>query len=131
VVAARTYTFAVRSVTDYALARRAVLRDFREGTLTRLDVCDAHPELLRAATYLGTDIDDSCPVCGNERMRVVTYVYGDKLKQANGRCIANERELQRLGRTYDEFACYDVEVCVDCRWNHLRRQSLHGRKHAS
>ena len=24
-----------------------------------------------------------------------------------------------------------VEVCLDCRWNHLRRQSLHGRLHAS
>ena len=48
----------VQSVTDYALARRAVLRDFRRGTLTRLDVCDAHPELLRAAQFIGTDIDD-------------------------------------------------------------------------
>ena len=65
------------------------------------------------------------------RMRVVTYVYGEKLKQANGRCIANPRELARLGETCDEFACYDVEVCVDCRWNHLRRQSLHGRQHAA
>ena len=24
-----------------------------------------------------------------------------------------------------------VEVYVECRWNHLRRQSLHGRLHAS
>ena len=128
--AGRTYTRSVRSVTDYALARRAVLRDFQQGALTRLDVCDAHPELLRAATYLGTELEDDCPVCGTGRMRVVTYVYGEKLKQANGRCIANDHELARLGRTYDEFACYDVEVCVDCRWNHLRRQSLHGKLHA-
>jgi len=129
VPARHTYNPSVRSVTDYALARRAVLRDFQQGALTRLDVCDAHPELLRAATYLGTELDDDCPVCGKNRMRVVTYVYGDKLKTANGRCIANQRELARLGKTCDEFACYDVEVCVDCRWNHLRRQSLHGRKH--
>ena len=53
------------SVTDYALARRAVLRDFRRGTLTRLDVCDAHPELIRAAQFIGTDVDDECPVCGS------------------------------------------------------------------
>jgi hypothetical protein len=46
------------SVTDYALARRAVLRDFRRGTLTRVDVCDAHPELMRAAQFIGTDIPD-------------------------------------------------------------------------
>jgi hypothetical protein len=118
-------------VTDYALARRAVLADFRRGVLTRLDVCDAHPELVRAATYLGADLNDECPVCGAGRMRVVSYVYGDKLKTANGRCIANDTELARLGSTCDEFACFDVEVCVDCRWNYLRRQSLHGRLHAS
>jgi Family of unknown function (DUF5318) len=121
----------MQSVTDYALARRAVLRDFRQGTLTRLDVCDAHPELVRAAQFIGTDIDDECPVCGATKLRLVTYVYGEKLKQANGRAISNQAELRKLGASCDEFACYDVEVCIDCRWNHLRRQSLHGRLHAS
>jgi uncharacterized protein DUF5318 len=118
-------------VTDYALARRAVLRDFRRGALTRLEVCDAHPELMRAAQCIGNDLEDECPVCGAMNLRIVTYVYGDKLKQANGRAISNEAELRKLGATCDEFACYDVEVCVECRWNHLRRQSLHGRLHAS
>ena len=47
------YTGAVRRHTDYALARRAVLRDLRRGAVTRLDVCDAHPELLRAARHIG------------------------------------------------------------------------------
>jgi Family of unknown function (DUF5318) len=128
---APTYTAPVRRVTDYALARRAVVRDFRRGVLTRFDICDAHPELLRAANYVGTDVDGECPVCGAERLRVVSYVYGDKLKHANGRCVTNAHELARLGAMCDEFACYDVEVCVDCRWNYLRRQSLHGRLHAS
>lgn len=118
-------------VTDYALARRAVLRDYRRGSLTRLDVCDAHPELLRAAQYIGIDVDDECPVCGADNLRLVSYVYGDKLKQANGRAISTAEELARLGASCDEFACYDVEVCLDCRWNHLLRQSLHGRLHAS
>ncbi len=118
-------------VTDYALARRAVLRDLRRGALTRLDVCDAHPELMRAAQCIGADLDDECPVCGATNMRVVSYVYGEKLKQANGRAISNDAELRRLVKSCDEFACYDVEVCVECRWNHLRRQSLQGRLHAS
>jgi hypothetical protein len=121
----------MRRVTDYALARRAVLREFRRGALTRLDVCDAHPELVRAAQCIGIELDDECPVCAAGRLRMVTYVYGDKLKQANGRAIAGPAELARLGASHDEFACYDVEVCVDCRWNHLRRQSWHGRLHAS
>ena len=89
---------AMQSVTDYALARRAVLRDFRRGTLTRLDVCDAHPELMRAAQFIGTDIDDECPVCGATNLRLVSYVYGEKLKQANGRAISNQAELRKLGR---------------------------------
>ena len=86
---------AVPSVTDYALARRAVLRDFRSGALTRLDVCDAHPELMRAAQNIGADIDDECPVCGASNLRLVTYVYGDKLKQANGRAISNTGRAAR------------------------------------
>ena len=121
----------VPSVTDYALARRAVLRDFRSGALTRLDVCDAHPELMRAAQNIGVEVHDQCPVCGGSNLRLVSYVYGEKLKQANGRAISDTSELLKLGASCDEFACYDVEVCLDCRWNHLRRQSLHGRLHAS
>jgi hypothetical protein len=127
----RLYTHPVPSVTDYALARRAVLRDFRSGALTRLDVCDAHPELMRAAQNIGVAITDQCPVCGDSNLRLVSYVYGEKLKQANGRAISDTSELLKLGASCDEFACYDVEVCLDCRWNHLRRQSLHGRLHAS
>ena len=101
------------------------------GLLSRLDVCDAHPELVRAAQNIGVAINDQCPVCGESNLRLVKYVYGDKLKQANGRAITNNAELLKLGASCDEFACYDVEVCLDCKWNHLRRQSLHGCLHAS
>lgn len=119
----------VGSVTDYALARRAVLRDLERGVLTRLDVCDAHPELVRAALNLGVPLPGACPVCGAAELREVSYVYGDKLKDANGRCISNAAELERLRARHDEFACYDVEICCECRWNHLRRRSLDGRLH--
>ena len=89
---------AVPSVTDYALARRAVLRDFRSGALTRLDVCDAHPELMRAAQNIGVGINDQCPVCGESNLRLVKYVYGDKLKQANGRAISEQRRAGEARR---------------------------------
>jgi Family of unknown function (DUF5318) len=120
----------VRSHTDYTLARRAVLRDLRRGVLTRLDVCDAHPELLRAGHHVGEAAPHDCPVCGADRVRFVQYVYGDKLKTANGRCISHPTELEKLGSKVDEFACYIVEVCLECRWNHLDRRELHGRRHA-
>ena len=118
-------------VVDHRLARQHLINEYRRGRLAKHQVCDAHPELIRAAQFIGTDIADECPVCGATNMRLVSYVYGEKLKQANGRAISNQAELRRLGASCDEFACYDVEVCVECRWNHLRRQSLHGRLHAS
>lgn len=114
---------------DYALARRAVLRDLRRGSVTKLDVCDAHPELLRAGRNLGTASGDACPVCGSAELRLVSYVYGDKLKHANGRCVI-DTELERLGAAHDEFSHYVVEVCLTCAWNYLRRTSLLGRRYA-
>jgi hypothetical protein len=114
---------------DYTLARRAVLRDFRSGRRERTDVCDAHPELLRAGRNLGECVDGDCPVCGKAALRLVSYVYGDALRQANGRCIASDRELEKLEQTHEEFSRYVVEVCIECRWNHLTRHELHGRRH--
>ena len=48
---------------EYLLARNAVIREFRKGRLSRLDVCDAHPELLRAARNLGRPTGERCPIC--------------------------------------------------------------------
>ncbi len=107
-----------------------MLRDFRRGALTRLDVCDAHPELVRAGRHIGEKTDRTCPICEHRAVRMVSYVYGDGLKAANGRCIATPVELARLGESVDELTCYVVEVCVDCGWNHLDHHYLLGRRHA-
>jgi hypothetical protein len=119
----------VRRHTDYTLARRAVLRDLQRGVLTRLDVCDAHPELLRAARHVGDKAEHRCPVCDATKVRYVSYVYGDGLRAANGRCIVHDTELERLAAGHDEFIRYVVEVCPDCGWNFLTRRELHGRQH--
>ena len=121
----------VRRHTDYALARRALLRDLRRGTVARHDVCDAHPELLRAARHVGEPAPHECPVCSANHVRYVSYVYGEHLRQANGRCIVHPSELERLGAAHDEFARYVVEVCPDCGWNFLTRRELHGRRHGA
>jgi hypothetical protein len=126
---ASLYSGAVRRHTDYALARRALLRDLQRGTVARLDVCDAHPELLRAARHVGEPAPHQCPVCSARHVRYVSYVYGEHLRQANGRCIVHPSELERLGAAHDEFARYVVEVCPDCGWNFLTRRELHGRRH--
>jgi hypothetical protein len=117
----------MRHHVDYVLARRAVLRDYQRGALSKLDVCDAHPELMRAATHVGTPAEHTCPICDGNRVRYVSYVYGDGLRNANGRCITSPAELERLGSESPEFACYVVEVCVDCKWNHLDRRYDLGR----
>lgn len=127
---ARRYTRCVGSQIDYRLARRAVIRDWRRGRLSRLDVCDAHPELIRAARHVGEESNIDCPICGEGKVRLVSYVFGDALKTANGRCVTNARELERLGEACDELACYVVEVCVECSWNYLARSFLLGRRYA-
>jgi hypothetical protein len=68
-------------------------------------------------------------VCDAGALRHVSYVYGNDLRQANGRAVTNASELERLDASHDEFARYVVEVCLECRWNHLVRRELHGRRH--
>ncbi len=107
-----------RSVVDYALTRRATLRELFSGRASTLDVCDAHPYLLRAAKYHGERTDTPCPVCKKGPLTHVTYTYGDAFKETNGRVRATA-ELAVLEREHREFSVYVVEVCRDCAWNHL------------
>lgn len=105
---------------DYTLARNAVVREYRKGRLSRLDVCDAHPDLLRAAVNVGEQSDDECPICEDARLRFVSYVFGPKLPPS-GTCVTSPKELSKLSRTARDLACYVVEVCPACSWNHLAR----------
>ena len=103
---------------DYTLAKRALLREFRTGLLSRLDVCDAHPELLRAAKYVGHKTHKACPVCGTEDLRLLAYVYADDLRADNGR-VWELSEAHNVAAAHRGGACYVVEVCTRCHWNHL------------
>ena len=105
-------------VVDYTLAKRALLRNFRQGLLSRLEICDAHPELLRAARYLGADAPGPCPVCRKHELRLLAYVYADGLRRNNGRAFEVREGLEIAARQRGG-ACYVVEVCTDCCWNHL------------
>ena len=113
---------------DYRLARRAALNSIRGGSLDTADVCDAHPELMRAGRNIGEEIADPCPVCSHESLRWVRYVYGEELRHNNGRVVYPMEWLQELTAKYDQFTCYVVEVCPDCSWNHLARTFLLGRR---
>lgn len=105
---------------EYLLARKAVVREYKKGRLSRLDVCDAHPELLRAAANLGKPTGEECPICVENDLVEVTFVFGSRLPPG-GRCVASQAELTRYWRRKDPVACYVVEVCTACSWNHLTR----------
>jgi hypothetical protein len=114
---------------DYRLARRHLIAEFHRGRLSRSDVCDAHPELIRAAEHVGAKREDPCPICEEYPLVDVSYVFGERLP-AHGRCITTNAELVKFGRQPGSYACYVVEVCQNCRWNHLARMFQLGKTHA-
>lgn len=108
---------------DYRLARQAVISEFRKGRIARHEVCDAHPELVRAAREVGDETTIVCPVCEEAKVVLVSYVFGPRLP-AFGRCVTSRRELQSIAKRPGSYSCYVVEVCPDCSWNHLARTFL-------
>lgn len=107
---------------NYRLSRESVLAEYRAGERSRSEVCDAHPELVRAARQVGTPTPDECPVCETAQLVHVTYVFGPRLPR-HGRCISLRGELERLARRQGNHVAYIVECCPACTWNHLVRRS--------
>jgi hypothetical protein len=112
---------------DYRLARNAVLKELRRGRLSRLDVCDAHPELLRTARSIGQRVPTGCPVCESDQLVHVSYAFGVRLSPG-GQAFSDAGELAKLVRRAGAVACYVVEVCPACSWNHLVRTFAAGRR---
>ena len=109
-----------RAVVDHRLARRHLINEFRRGRLRQDQVCDAHPELIRAARNVGSPASKPCPICGEDELRLVTYVFGSRLP-AHGRCVSTAEEMAKLNTRTDELTAYVVEACTSCRWHHLLR----------
>lgn len=103
---------------DYSLAKRALINQVRTGLASWTDICDAHPELMRAAQHVGEPTRRECPVCHDATLRLVTYVYGDGLKHDNGRVWPLDVGLDMAADRPGSW-CYVVEVCTECHWNHL------------
>ncbi len=107
-------------VIDHRLARRALISEYRKGRLAQHQVCDAHPELVRAARQVGESTAVECPICETSNLVFVTYVFGPRLPPF-GRCITSKKELAQLARRRDQLTAYLVEVCPACSWHHLLR----------
>jgi hypothetical protein len=109
-----------RGQVDHRLMRQSLINEYRRGRLSQDQVCDAHPELIRAAKNVGTEISTPCPICEQEQLRLVTYVFGPRLPP-HGRCVSTAKEMTALDRRRDELWAYVVEACIACHWHHLRQ----------
>jgi hypothetical protein len=119
---------ATSAVVEYGLVRHTLVAALQNGSLTRDEICDAHPELMRAARNLGRATGENCPVCDDTSLVEVTYVFGSRLP-AGGQCPTSRTELLKLERREDPVQCYAVEVCTSCHFHHLARKwAAGGRK---
>jgi hypothetical protein len=109
-----------RGIVDHRLARRMLISQVRKGRLPLDQVCDAHPELIRAAKNVGTRTSTRCPICEESDLRLVTYVFGTGLSP-QGRCVSTAKEMRQLNARNSELSAYVVEACTECRWHHLLR----------
>jgi len=112
-------------IVDHRLTRRALINEYRRGRLRRDQVCDAHPELLRAARNFGDVTQVKCPICVEDTVVLVTYVFGPRLP-SHGRCITKSSELDEFRRVArravsGDYTAYVVEACPSCGWHHLLR----------
>lgn len=115
------------AVVEFGLVRHALLARVAQGLLRYEDICDAHPELLRAARNIGRSSGEVCPVCHEVELVEVTYVFGARLP-SGGTCPGTRAELLKLERREEPVQCYAVEVCVGCSFHHLvRKWSAGGR----
>jgi hypothetical protein len=105
---------------DYRLARERTIMAYKSGEATRSEVCDAQTELMRNAKECGKPTDVRCPICHEHNLVEVLYIFGPRLPAA-GRCIVTDGDLERIRRRKGDFTAYDVEVCPNCKWNHLLR----------
>lgn len=117
--ARRTLPDVRRGRIDYRMARRALLRDVEVGLRSPRDVCDAHPDLVRAGRNVGEATEDDCPICDTADLRLVTYVFGQQIGRYSGR-VVSRNTLGVLSKRYGDLNVYTVEVCTDCGWHHLR-----------
>lgn len=110
----------IGGVIDHRLTRRALVNEYRKGRLRKDQVCDAHPDLLRAARNFGSQTRVMCPICVADNVVLVTYVFGPYLPK-RGRCITTPSELENFRCHRYDYTAYVVEACRRCGWHHLLR----------
>lgn len=99
---------------------RNLLARWRAGLVSRAAICDADFLLVTASRFHGRPAGRNCPVCGSEELREVEWIHGDKLGRMAG-TARDTAEIERIAAAGRELTVHTVEVCSQCRWNHLVR----------
>lgn len=107
---------------SHRLERAQVLRAWRAGRKKREALQDADFLLLAAAQHHGSPVDQPCPMCEKQTLRVLLWVYGEELgrKSGSARSLEEITQYASEGRT---FSVHTVEVCSTCKWNHLLEEA--------
>lgn len=106
-------------VVSYRLARQRLVDAYARGNRSAEEVCDAQPELRRVAHSFGVSLNEPCPICEGDELVTVSFAFGPGLPSA-GRVIADLNEATKLRTRGKPSTCYQIEVCRQCWWNHLR-----------
>ena len=92
---------------DYRLRRHGVIDEYRKGRLAEHEVCDAHPELVRAAqdtdynpaiALLSQSIQRNGTPLANERVYVQLENTNDLVRQIEALLISHEDQKRGRGR---------------------------------
>lgn len=108
----------VNATIDFRMMRRAYVERVRVGDVPRHDACDASVDLVRAAHHFGVARRTACPICVEQQLRNVTYLFGPRLPRS-GKCVTSAQSLREFNSRPEQFTAYTVEVCMSCRWNHV------------
>ncbi|WP_197079706.1 DUF5318 family protein [Corynebacterium kalinowskii] len=106
------------SLVSHRFARASVLRLWRAGLKRKEEICDADFLLVTAGQFHGEAAQYPCPICESDRLRQVFWIYGEHLGKMSG-TARDSHEIERIAQTNKPFSVHTVEVCPDCRWNHL------------
>lgn len=109
-----------RNEVSHQWARRRLLEQWRSGAVPKDAVCDASFLLVTAARFHGRPAGHVCPVCASDELRVVLWVFADTLGKASG-TARSEEEIAAFTESGHDVTVHTVEVCPECRWNHLVR----------
>ncbi len=108
---------------SHRLARSRTLAQWQAGRLETQAVCDADFLLVSAARFHGTRTTQRCPICEAEGLYHVLWIYGEQLGRMSG-SARTAAEIEAFTLEGREFTVHTVEVCEECKWNHLLQTTI-------